>query len=138
MTDYKQAYLRHMDSNGITYRNFDEHTVSVSYRCDNISSVTVFVFFDRNGKNLVRFVAGHLVSFRGEKRAPGITLCNDLNARYRWVKFYLDENSELVVQSDAIVDLNNAGSICAEIVSRMVNIIDEAYPAIMKVNLNLS
>ena len=137
MADYKSAYLRYMDSKGIKYREIDDRCVRVAYNCENIKSVAVLVLFDKNGKNLVQFVCTEVANFKDKKYAPGLVLCNSLNTKYRWVKFYLDKDSDLLVEADAIVEMNTVGAECAEMVSRMVDIIDSAYPDIMRASLGL-
>lgn len=135
---FMDAYLRYMDSKGIKYRTLDDRCVRVAYNCENIKTVAILVLFDKNGKNLVQFVCTEVANFKDNKYAAGLVLCNSLNAKYRWCKFYLDKDSDLLVEADALVEINTVGSECAEMVSRMVDIIDGAYPDIMRANLNLN
>ena len=58
--------------------------------------------------------------------------CNSLNQEYRWVRFYLDKDWDLICEADALLDPSSGGEECLSIVRRMVNIIDEAYPKFMK------
>lgn len=132
MASYKAEYLRYMDNKGIKYTDKDDHWVKVAYNCNNIKSVTINVFFDKDGDPLVAFDCWEIIKFKDDKRAAGILLCNRLNEKYRWVKFYVDSDGDLRCQADAIVDHETVGSECKELVSRMVNIIDKSYPEIMK------
>lgn len=137
MANYKEAYLRYMDANGIKYRDEEEFRVRVAYNCKNLKTIAVIVMFDRKGNNLVQFACTDIASFNGDKYAPGVVVCNSLNNKYRWVKFYLDDECDLMVGADAIVDMDTVGPVCCEIVQRMVDIIDAAYPDIMRANLGL-
>ena len=69
--------------------------------------------------------------FKG-KEAAGIIKCNELNNHYRWVTFYIDDDADVITQIDSYVDEENCGSVCLSLVRRMVNIIDETYPDIMR------
>ena len=129
---YKEAYLRYMDANGIKYTDRGENMVRVAYSCSNIKSVPVIVIFDKEGKNLVQFVCCEVASFKDDKMAPGLVACNAMNAKYRWVKFYLDSDQDVRVEADALVSMDTVGEECAQMVSRMVNIIDDAYPEFMR------
>ena len=60
------------------------------------------------------------------------TSCNELNNKYRWVKFYLDDDSDVVAQIDAYVDDETCGGECLSLVRRMVNIVDGGYPTLMQ------
>ena len=51
-----------------------------------------------------------------------------MNAHYRWIKFYLDKDSDIVADCDAYIDADTCGKECMSLVRRMVNITDEAYP----------
>ena len=57
---------------------------------------------------------------------------NDCNNKFRWVKFYLDDDNDIVANADILFDELNVGFTCVEIVMRTASIIDDAYPAIMK------
>ena len=64
--------------------------------------------------------------------AKGLITCNELNAKYRWVKFYLDKDKDVCVSLDAYIDEHTVGEECLNLVRRMINISDEAYPLFMK------
>ena len=67
------------------------------------------------------------------KKAKIYQVMSKLNDDFRWVKFSIDENDNTVTAStDAVIRMDVAGEICYELVFRMVNIVDDAYPEIMK------
>lgn len=51
---------------------------------------------------------------------------------YRWLTFFINDNHSLVVNADALYNTENCGGISLFYIMRMVNIVDEAYPKIMK------
>ena len=73
-----------------------------------------------------------VVKVAENKVEKAYALCNELNEKFRWVKFYVDSDRDIRVQLDAIMSEDNAGEVCREIVYRMVNIIDGAYIEIVR------
>ena len=133
MASYITEYERFMDSQGIKYSHQNATSVSISYETSNIKSCRVQVNFDADGDNKVAFHSWSIGNVKDdEKFSKALVLCNELNKQYRWVKFYIDDDRDIAVSADAIVDLSSVGSECAEMVSRMVNISDAAYPQFMK------
>ena len=132
MANYKNLYMRFMDRNNIKYTDVKENVVKVVYTGDNLKTIPVFVFFDADGEPPVSFKCWEIANFKDEKMAGGVIACNQLNKEYRWVKFYLDDDSDVVAQIDAYVDEETCGSECASLVKRMVNIVDEGYPTFMR------
>ncbi len=126
MPNYKRLFMEHMDREGVRYVDKDEFVVSVTYNGDNLKSIPVFVFFDKDGDPLVQFKCWSIANFKG-KEAGGILACNEMNKTYRWVKFYLDDDADIVASIDAYVNEYTCGSECLSLVRRVVNITDEAY-----------
>jgi len=132
MANYKALYLRYMDAHNIRYTTAN-NIVSISYTGSNAQSITILVSFDPDGNNLVEFGCYSIGSCKSdEKYANAIVLCNEMNKKYRWVKFFVDDDRSIVGKADAIVDSSSVGSECAEMVSRMVGIIDDVYPEFMR------
>ena len=132
VANYKNLFMRHMDRNNIKYTDVRENVVRVVYTGDNLRTIPVFVFFDADGDPLVSFKCWEIANFKDEKMAGGVIACNQLNKEYRWVKFYLDDDSDVVAQIDAYVDEETCGSECTNLVKRMVNIVDDGYPTFMR------
>ena len=131
MANYKNLFMRFMDRNNIKYTDVKENVVKVVYTGDNLKTIPVFVFFDADGDPIVSFKCWEIANFKDEKMAGGIVACNQLNNKYRWVKFYLDDDCDVVAQIDAYIDEETCGNECTSLVKRMVNIVDEGYPTFM-------
>ncbi len=130
--DYKSLFIHYLDQEGLHYTDLGDYKVKVSYRGDNAPSIPVYLFFDKNGKNYVALDSWGVAKFPSEKRAAGLVVCNSLNGMYRWVRFFLDSESEIRCQADIVIEPGTAGEECNELVERIVSIVDEAYPEIMK------
>ena len=132
MANYKAAVLRFLDSKGIKYQDEGAYRISVSYKCENIPSVKVAVVFDDDGDGLVALRSWSLGSVKDDKYARVLMLCNDLNDKYRWVKFYIDKDQDICAALDAVIDINTCGAEVHQLLTRMVGICDGAYSEIMK------
>ncbi len=132
MANYKNLFMRYMDRNNVKYSDVREDVVKVVYTGDNLKSIPVYVFFDKDGDPLVCFKCWDIAKFKDSKMANGVIACNMLNKKYRWVKFYLDDDNDIIAQIDAYVDEETCGSECLNLVKRTVNIVDEGYEIIAK------
>lgn len=132
MSKYKSEFMRYLDQKGVKYQELDDRRVLVRYGGENLKTIAVTVSFDKNESNTVQLYSFEIASFKEDKFAAGLLACNALNARFRWVKFYLDSDRDVIAEMDAVVDYNSVGEECFELVIRMVGIIDEAYPEFMK------
>ena len=131
MLKYAQLFVDYLDMKGVKYTVVDERTVKVVYNGDNLDSIPVFVFFDKDGDNLVAFKCWDIANFKNNPE-KGINACNELNASWRWVKFFIDKDFDVVADIDAMVDDRTCGEICLSLVRRVVSIVDDAYPTLAK------
>ena len=131
MQMYAREFTMHMDANGIKYTEQDEHVIKVSYSGDNMDSIPVFVFFDEDGDPYAQFKCWNIANFKNNE-SVAIELCNKLNAEYRWVKFYIDDDKDVVASIDAMLDMGSCGEECLSLVRRVVSIVDDAYPQIAR------
>ena len=68
-----------------------------------------------------------------EEKVPVILpVINELNVKYRFVKFTLDKDNDINVEYDYPVSCSNPGESAEEIMIRFVQIIDESYPSLMR------
>jgi hypothetical protein len=129
MSIYKQLFMQHMDSVGIRYTDVNENSVKISYTGDNLKTIGIFVMFDKEGNPSAELKCWEVANFKN-KEAKGLVVCNELNSKYRWVKFFVDKSADIIVEADAILDNATCGEECMSMVRRMVRIIDESYPSI--------
>ena len=67
-----------------------------------------------------------------DKIADAIFACNELNARYKWVTFYVDRDADVVLHDDAILSGDSADEEAFELLVRILKIGDEIRPILMK------
>lgn len=91
----------------------------------------VFAVGDRGA---FKIISDSIAKVPPEKTAAGYKLVNDLNREYKYAKFTLEDKGNVVAQWDLPdnVDAASVGPTAVEMLLRMANIIDNAYPRIMK------
>ena len=116
------------------YRDdFDKPMIVLNFGGGDFSytHVAVHVIFDEDGES-AQVVTSPIASVPAEKTSKLLLALNDCNHRFRWVKFYLDDDNDIVADADIMFDEQNVGDACLEIVMRTASIIDDAYADIMK------
>ena len=131
-----QEFMNYCDRNGIvyTYQGINQTTnreqVRTSWRGDNISSLTVNLFFDSD-LEAVRLYAWNIIDYNSYNYSSLLEVVNNLNAQFFWVKFYCDTSDNSVTGEISIpVRTGNAGELAFDALSWMVSIIDDAYPSV--------
>jgi hypothetical protein len=137
MSQAAQNFTSYLDSKGVRY-DYHEATserneyVKITFGGKNAESVSTTFFFDSNGTS-INVKSFSIAKIPSNKLMDMYVSLNELNAQYRWVKFYVDSDNEVTVSGDVIVDPSNSGTECYEIMIRYISIIDDVYPNIMKV-----
>ena len=131
MLYYAQLFANYMDAKGIKYTERDERTLKVSYSGENKETITIFAFFDKDGDPVVQFKCWEICNFKNAID-KGMAACNKLNYEYRWVKFYIDGDGDIIADVDAMLDDATCGATCLTQLRRMVSIIDDVYPTFAK------
>ncbi len=128
-----KAFLKVMDreKNKYTVEGLDDdedEKVSVSFTGDNKKDIDVIIFFDKD-LDAVSMRSWYVISFEKADLDKVLSVVNQLNSDYKFVKFVVDESDYSV---DAKIDCplrddRNAGEIAYDALYYVVNIVDEAY-----------
>jgi len=97
----------------------------------NNAHYDVFFFFDKDGTSLSMRVF-KLVTFPEDRTDKVYDTLNELNRKFRWVKFFCDHECNVNVQEDAPLAPADAGKYCMRMLVRAAQIIDSAYPDLMR------
>ena len=92
--------------------------------------VAIHVIFDEDGES-AQILTSPIASVPAEKTAKLLLTLNECNHKFRWIKFYLDDDNDVIADGDVLFDEQNVGAACIEIVMRTASIIDDAYSDIM-------
>ncbi len=133
MDNYKESFIAFMSEHDIKFTDHDERAVTLRFSSDSVpgDSVRVLVIFDSDNANKVHLMSSFLTVPEG-KYTQILMACNEANSQFRWVKFYISSQMKVVVDCDAVLDIDSAGSECTELAFRMSDIIDKAFPTFMK------
>lgn len=136
MLDTAIAFVKRLDEEGKKYdcdeRPGQSDVVTLRFAGANCNSMVVRFFFDNDEKS-VAIRCFSICHFTDEQVTEGIAEANRLNNEYRWARFSVDDNNDVVVAADAVITPETAGSVCYELLARVVNIIDRVYPRLMKI-----
>ena len=130
MLQCAENFVADLKSKGLHYDVFetDDGGVVVKFPYDN--RITSCVFKGEEGRYLSMYTIFERVP--EEKIADGYALCNSLNAKFKWLKFYVDKDNDLMVEDDAILSVDTAADECFELLMRRLNIMNESKAAVMR------
>lgn len=135
MRQEAEAYIKLMDEKGVRHDdiatlNSGKFDVVTRWNLEE-TTVTVRAVFDDNG-HTVAIRCYRLAHAKENSLVDVLNTCNELNNRFRWVKFAVDDDNDVNMEIDCIVNEDTSGEVVLELVQRLCNIADEAYPELMK------
>ncbi len=130
--NYYSILKNRMDQKNLPYREINNGTLEIIQQGNSIQNIRIVVGFGDGTSNKPWFKNYDLGRFDGDKYAAGLIACNDANKKYRWVRFFIDEDNDVVAEADAIVSDESVFDEVIELIVRMLNIIDDLYPSFMK------
>lgn len=128
------AFEQVLDERGIVYSEVSNPRFSVlklCYSTENIEQLNIFFWFDEDGES-VRFGSGAIAHVPDDRIDVVLRTLNDMNLRYRWLKFGMDSDNDVLVSGDSILSSGTVGSVCFELLGRTLNICDGVYPELVK------
>ena len=127
-----QAFMDAMDEEGIlyTYKGIDDDTdewLEIVYTGDYCDDIDIVVFFKADNEQ-ANFRFWNLIDFNSSDYREILTVVNQLNADYKWVKFVVDTRDYSVQsETDVLFRPDDVGELCLETLDHIVNISDLAY-----------
>ncbi|MCR5324701.1 MAG: YbjN domain-containing protein [Lachnospiraceae bacterium] len=96
------------------------------------TSIDVFFVVDEDDTH-VHLRGLNFVKIPESKFEKMYQVVNTLNDEYNYVKFIVDtEHETIAARDDAVIQLDSCGEESFELMMRMVGIVQDAYPEIMK------
>lgn len=126
-----KIFSDYLDKKDVKYQVLTEDRIDVTFRGNSMPSISVLFRFGEDGRDVALRVFS-ICKVPEEKVGNACFVCSKLNAQWRWVKFYLGSDDEVTASLDAVIDPYTTGEECFELLVRMVDIVDNAYPEIMK------
>lgn len=123
------AYL---ESKGLKYsiENEEDGVLRTGFNFDGGRVDILLIFRDENHVSVQGF---HFAQIPQDKLEESYKLLNKFNKQYSHIKFYWDDDLEMLfAEADGVVQLETSGPECYELIQRLVAVIEDAYPQIMK------
>ena len=117
--------IQEFDNANIKYDAVDNQDANYSYVAASIK----FISNDDDGDAEVR--AFSLAHIPDERLAGALKLVNELNRRFRYVKFVIGEDNDVNAEYDLPLRNANIGPCATEMFIRCMKIIDVALPELM-------
>lgn len=122
-----------LDEMKISYKNMlnqdDRNIVSIGLSADNYSGINVFIIFDEKSAQIKCF---EICKFSEDKNLIMLQAVNKLNCDYRWVTFSVTPEGKVGASIDVDINETTSATDIISKLSRINNIMDLAYPVIMK------
>ncbi len=131
--EQQERFERALTEEDLKFEHEDDQVTSLCFGGGDFSypHLRVLVIFDEDGEGV------HLISTRfvqiPEGRADVVMrICNACNKRFRWIRFFIDNDGDLVCDADAVITEESCAKVCTELTWHMASIMDRAYPEFMK------
>lgn len=122
-----------LDEKKCRYTRADEgekEIVSLGLAGDNFAGLHFHVMVDNDVSAQVKCV--NVCKFPEEKNLLILQMCNQLNYKYRWTTWSVSPSGMVGAQIDMEATEETATELLFRYLCRLNNIIDEAYPTLMK------
>lgn len=123
-----------LDSKGFKYKANDEKNIIETGfgGLKNKGTIKIILFFDEDDRTIA-IRSFEFCTFPEDRKAAMYQACSEMNYKYRWTKFYVDDKAnQITIADDAVIQLDSCGEEIFELMYRLADIADEAYPYFMK------
>jgi len=134
MKNSTRKFIDLLKENNINYKLHDETTdngsdiVSSHNDGDNMKNMIVMFFInDTNAEMHLRIAEVPEI-----KRTLVLKELNKINSQYRYISFYISDDGYVFANAHFVFKSCCVADICMEMGAKMVGIVDECYPRIMK------
>lgn len=109
----------------------DKSVLKAKFNAKQAGSVELlYISTDDDSDVAVRIF--HYVKGMPAKAPELLGAINELNCKYRFVKFVMDNDCDIQIEYDLPVRCADPGQTAVEMANRLVDIAEEAYPVIMR------
>lgn len=131
-----KAFMRACDAKGIKYKDSRDlesgkSMVVCGVNGSSGNSYDVLFVFDQDEESVAVRVYG-LTRANKDNYAKILLTINQLNNKFRWYKFEIDDDNDVNMECDAVIDVDSAGEVCTELFYHCMGIAKDAYPMLMK------
>lgn len=130
-----RAFMRACDEKGLKYKNQRDLDSGKSLVVCGVNgsagnTYDVMFIFDQDEESVAVRVY-KLTSCNKENFARVLITVNQLNNKFRWYKFVIDDDRDVNMECDAVIDVDSAGEVCTELLYHCMGIAKDAYPMLI-------
>lgn len=129
----KAAIIRSLEARELKYTDISDENVQalrLGFTLKNYKGFQLYVFIDNDGESY-QIRSGVILSVDDDKRANFLEAINEMNLKYRWMRFYIDNDSDLMAQEDLDFAPTDE-KLCSLAIVRAASILDDVYPTFMR------
>ena len=128
-----EMICKYMDSKNWHYQAASDGTlIKTGFSGKNAQKIDLYIHIEED-RNEVHLRSFNYIRVPDDKMNNILRLCSQMNKKYSWVKFYVDENDMTVtLADDAVVEPSTCGDETFGLMYRMLLICDDAYPEFMR------
>ena len=120
-----QLFTDALKKDGIKYTTHDEKpAVFIDYSGDNYNRLRFGFWFDEDGES-VQLKVFSIFQFTKSQLPDAYEFCNRMNAKYRWLGFYVDSDNDFTASTDFVLSPGTIGAECLELLRRAVNMLED-------------
>lgn len=129
----KNKFLEYAREHRIQVQAIDEKAVEITTKTSNIQELKLVLEFA-----LMEYVAQVrtmvLTTFSPEMRREGLTWCNVNNEEYRWVRFRMNFERQIIGLCEFLVPVEAIGATCMSYIEKIEWVVNEVYPDLIKLS----
>ncbi|MGM9649532.1 MAG: YbjN domain-containing protein [Butyricicoccaceae bacterium] len=134
-TQNAKNFTERLDSENIKWTEMENNggrdRIRLLYGGDNKDPIVLHFLFDDDEETMsVRCF--DLCSCPKNRKAKMLIALNRINAKYKWVNFYMDNDNDIIAQVDMEVDPETVGKTGRRTISICVSVIDDVWPELQE------
>lgn len=134
-----EQFIKAMESNDLKFSHqvLDEdghkkEYVRTSFSGHNFTGLSFHILFDEEGSNSAQLICNEICKFSEPKNLLMLQTVNALNAKYRWVTFFVAEGGVVNANMSLAYTDDSSEQLLLRGLEQFVRVIDVAYPILMK------
>lgn len=134
MKSEMELFLKNLKDKGLEPSKVDEtddeYAVTLGMGMKN-TNFCLLAIFEKDGHTVALRIYD-FIHVTEDQLPTALLSCNKINKSKRWVKLYVDDDGDIIVEDDLIVDEQTAGEEVFELMAKMSIIADQAFKEINK------
>ena len=125
-----QLFIEDLNNKNLNFDSKVDGDGDVIIKFPYDGKITTFIFTGEEGRYVSMYTV--IENVPQEKTTDLYAVCNQMNCTWKWFKFYLDKDNNIIVQGDAILSPESAADETFELLVRRVNVMKEVKPTFMR------